>query len=94
MEEFSRSVVGLFSAVGLLRGKSADGYSILLIQSLLLLIVVTNSKGDTYSDQLVHIFWALKLSAVTYLSEVQVISCCINDESIQTFISEEIKGGD
>ncbi|KZV32736.1 BEACH domain-containing protein lvsC-like [Dorcoceras hygrometricum] len=81
MEEFSRSVVGLFSAVGLLRAGaflkvkstdsyfSADGYSILLIQSLLLLIVVTSSKGDTYSDQLVHIFWTLKPSAVAYLSE-------------------------
>ncbi|KZV51014.1 hypothetical protein F511_33430 [Dorcoceras hygrometricum] len=48
---------------------SADGYSILLIQSLLLLIVVTSSKGDTYSDHLVHNFWTLKPSAVAYLSE-------------------------
>ncbi|KZV58705.1 hypothetical protein F511_28794 [Dorcoceras hygrometricum] len=103
---FSRcnvTVVGLFSAFGLFRGAflkgksadngfSADGYSILLIQSLLLLIVVTRSKGDTYSDQLVHKFWTLKPSAVAYLSEVQVISCCIIARSIQTFISEEING--
>ncbi|KZV32326.1 hypothetical protein F511_04034 [Dorcoceras hygrometricum] len=86
MEEFSRSVVGLFSAVGILRGAflkgksadcgfSADGYSIILIQSLLLLIVVTSSKGGSYSDQLVHTFWTLKPSAVAYLSEIEEWFC-------------------
>ncbi|KZV20582.1 dystroglycan-like [Dorcoceras hygrometricum] len=37
---------------------------------------------------------SLKPSAVAHLSEIQVISSCTNYESIQTFISEEIKGED
>ncbi|KZV28754.1 TMV resistance protein N-like [Dorcoceras hygrometricum] len=39
--------------------KSADGYSILLIQSMLLLTVVTSSKEDTYSYLQLHIFQRL-----------------------------------
>ncbi|KZV28689.1 hypothetical protein F511_12215 [Dorcoceras hygrometricum] len=37
---------------------------------------------------------SLKPSAVLHLSEIQVISSCTNYESIQTSISEEIKGED